>query len=398
MGGLGIGKGPLMPDTAARRRLAGRYRLDRPLGHGGMGELWAGEDLRLARPVAVKLLRADLARLDEPRRRFEVEARAAAQLVHPNVVAVFDTGEDDGTPFIVMELLSGLSLRDVLDRGPLSPTEARSLADQVLAALAVAHAAGIVHRDIKPGNVLRGSPEGWKLADFGIAKSLEAASDLTRSGLVPGTLAYVAPERLDGKPATPGSDLYSVGVMLYEAVAGRRPFHGDNPLATMHAIRTTAAPPLDEVRPGLDAELVRTLRGAMQRDPSRRFPDAEAMRAALARATVATGTGGPDTEPVRPPARRERNHPTATSILPRVPSRTRSPRRSRAALAIGAAAAIVAAVVLAASLEGGGASSPSHAPSSTPTRAPATAGVPPAASLPAPLAGALRRLDSQVRP
>jgi serine/threonine-protein kinase len=380
-----------MPDTEAARCLAGRYRLDRPLGRGGMGEVWAASDLRLGRRVAVKVLRADLARLDEPRRRFETEARSAAQLVHPNVAAIFDIGGDDGTPFIVMELLSSRTLRDDMQEGPMRPADVRVVGRQVLSALSAAHDAGIVHRDVKPANVLRGGPEQWKLADFGIAKSIEAATDLTSTGLVAGTPAYLAPERLDGQPATPASDLYSVGVMLYEAVSGCRPFAADNPLATVHAIRTVSPPPLDQVRPGLDPDLLEVIERAMQRNPRRRFRDAEAMRAAL------TGRSGrvrvsvdPDTEPGG--ARTDPGGRTATSVLPRPPARTRR-RRLGIPVAVAAVAAVVVAVALAASLGSGPSSPPTTTPPTT-TAAPVT----PTPPLPGPLAVAVSRLDRQLRP
>ena len=398
MEGVGIGHPLFMPETQAPQCLAGRYQLERPLGQGGMGAVWAGADLRLGRPVAVKVLRADLAQLDEPRWRFEAEARAAAQLVHPNVVAIFDTGEDDGTAFIVMELLAGPTLRDEMDEGPMTPADVRTVGRQVLAALAAAHGAGIIHRDIKPANVLSGGAAHWKLADFGIAKSVEAATDLTSTGLVAGTPAYLAPERLDGRPATPASDLYSVGVMLYEAISGCRPFAADNPLATVHAIRTVSPPPLDQLRPGLDPDLVATVSRAMQRDPRRRFRDADSMRAALSDPQTAPVAGGPDTEPVRPradPAGRN-----ATSVLPhppRPPVRVRR-RRPGVAIAVAAGAAVVVAIVLAAGL---GSSQSSAPPASSPASStPTTAITTPAASapLPGPLAAAVGRLDAQVRP
>ncbi len=389
-----------MPGITERHCVAGRYRLDRPLGHGGMGAVWAGTDLRLGRPVAVKLLREDLAQLDEPRRRFEAEAQAAAQLAHPNVVAIFDTGEDEGAPFIVMELLSGRTLRDEMDDGPLTPAEARSVGQQVLAGLSAAHEAGIIHRDVKPANVLDDHAGHWKLTDFGIAKSVEAATDLTSTGLVAGTPSYLAPERLDGRAATPASDLYSVGVMLYEALSGHRPFAGDNPLATVRAIRTMSLPPLDQVRPGLDADLVAAVARAMRRDPRRRFRDAESMRAALAEQPGTPASGGPDTEPVRPPAEPTGRLPT--NVLPTPPRPPRGGRRgqprSRVALAVGAGAALVVALVLAAGLGSGGSTPPATAPPattpSTVVTAPAVATTP----LPGPLSAALNHLDTQVRP
>ena len=212
--------------------IAGRYRLRELIGRGGMGEVHSGWDTRLERPVAIKTLRADVAAQPSARRRFESEARSAARLVHPNVVAVYDSGEDGGIPFMVMELLPGRSLRDEIAAGPMSVRAVQSLASQVLGALGAAHAAGIVHRDIKPANILATDEGYWKVGDFGIAKSVQLyGSDETVTGMVLGTPAYLAPERLFGGEATPAGDLYSLGVILYEALAARRPFQADSPEA-----------------------------------------------------------------------------------------------------------------------------------------------------------------------
>ena len=197
-------------DPALERRalIAGRYELGEPIGRGGMGEVHAAWDRRLERPVAVKTLRADVAAQPAARRRFESEARSAARLVHPNVVSVYDSGEDAGIPFMVMELLPGRSLRDEIAVGPMALHDVRSLAAQVLGALGAAHAAGIVHRDIKPGNILMTDDGRWKVGDFGIAKSVQMdGGDETATGMVLGTPAYLPPERLFGGEATPGGDL-----------------------------------------------------------------------------------------------------------------------------------------------------------------------------------------------
>jgi serine/threonine protein kinase len=262
--------------------IAERYELGGVLGRGGMGEVWAATDVRLDREVAVKLLRADLAEIDEVRQRFEGEARAAAALVHPNVVAVFDAGEEDGAPFIVMERLPGRTLADELaEGGPLSSSEARDLAVAVLRALEAAHGAGIVHRDVKPGNVLRATDGTWKVADFGIAKSAEAAGDLTVTGMMIGTPSYLAPERIDGEPATPASDLYALGVVLFEALTGRKPFAADSTIALAEQIRAGRAPALRELRGDVDPTLARVVERAMATDPRRRFAGASEMRRAL---------------------------------------------------------------------------------------------------------------------
>ncbi len=384
--------------------LAGRYRLDRPLGRGGMGEVWAGHDVRLRRPVAVKILRPDLARDVEARQRFEAEATAAAQLVDPHVVAIFDTGEDEGVPYIVMELLSGETLRDVLDRGPVDPARARAVADQVLAALTVAHGAGIVHRDIKPGNVLRAGPDAWKLADFGIAKSLEATADLTMTGLVPGTPAYLAPERLAGRPASPAADLYSVGVVLYEALSGRRPFAADSPIATVHAIQTVAPVPLDQIAPGVDPALVAVVTRAMRRDPRRRFASAAAMRAALDPRATSGRTRPVEavTEPIHPPSGTRTTRGATRTLAPRAAPTRRPATRSHGArwrwVAVAFGVVVLAAVAVGLAAQRNSSSPGTSNSTATTATSPVTAIAGPTGTLPTPLADALQRLDQQVQP
>jgi serine/threonine-protein kinase len=191
--------------------LGGRYELRGVLGRGGMAEVRDGWDIRLDRPVAVKLLHPMFTTQPDNRMRFDVEARAAAALNHPHIVSVHDSGEHNGTPYIVMERLSGQTLADVIARGPLPQPRVRSILDDVLSALATAHAAGVLHRDIKPANILF-SPSGHaKVADFGIAKS--AGSVHTVTGEIVGTMAYLSADRIAGRPATVGDDLYAVGVV-----------------------------------------------------------------------------------------------------------------------------------------------------------------------------------------
>ncbi|MFN2606698.1 MAG: protein kinase [Acidimicrobiales bacterium] len=264
------------------RLIADRYEVADLLGRGGMAEVYAGTDRRLARPVAIKLLSPAMAARPDLRTRFEAEARAAASLSHPNAVAVFDTGEHDGVPFIVMERLPGETLADRLGAGRADPAWVRGLAEEVLAALGAAHAVGLVHRDVKPANILLASDGRAKVADFGIAKSLEAGgADLTTTGQLLGTPAYLAPERIEGAPATPASDLWSLGVVLYEALAGAKPFSGDTPLATARAVAGGSHPPLSALRPDLDPGLVAAVERAMAQDPADRFTSADEMAAAL---------------------------------------------------------------------------------------------------------------------
>jgi len=263
--------------------LASRYRIGAPLGTGGMATVYDAVDERLQRPVAVKVLRPDMAARLDVRARFESEARSAAQLTHPNVVAVFDSGEDDGTPFLVMERLPGETLADRIAGGPPDAGWVLRVAGDVLGALGAAHAAGIVHRDVKPGNILIAADGCAKVGDFGIAKSLEvaASADLTSTNQLIGTPAYVAPERIAGQPATVRSDLYALGVVLYEALGGRKPFIGHTPVTTAYAIQHETPPPLDSLRPELPAHVVAAVDRAMQRDPAARFASAAEMATAL---------------------------------------------------------------------------------------------------------------------
>ena len=277
------------PDRSGRpdgsHLLGGRYQLGEALGVGGVGEVRAGHDRRLHRDVAIKLLRPEMALQSGVRKRFEHEAKMAARLSHPNIVAVFDFGVEQGVPFLVMERLPGQTLGDVLAEGPLGFGETEELGRQLLDALASAHRSGMLHRDIKPRNVLVAGPGIWKLGDFGIAKSIEAGDDpgLTATGLVVGTPAYLPPERLAGRPATVASDIYGVGVVLYQAVSGQSPFVPGVPLP---ALASSDPPPLREWRPDIAPALDAVIARAMARDPSARFASAAEMAAALRAASV----------------------------------------------------------------------------------------------------------------
>ncbi|OMC04777.1 protein kinase [Mycobacterium sp. NS-7484] len=307
---------------SADHLLANRYELRGVLGRGGMAEVRDGWDTRLSRPVAIKLLQPGLAADVVMRRRFEDEARAAAALNHPNIVVVHDTGEHHGTPFLVMERLPGPTLADEIAAGPLTSDRVRWVLADLLGALTAAHGAGILHRDIKPGNVLISATGNAKLSDFGLAKTVGAAH--TQAGIVFGTPDYLSPQRITGQPASVSDDLYALGVLGYEALTGRRPFDRGNPIATMRAVVDEAAMPLLMVRPDVDPALAHVLESAMSRDPAYRFPDAASMRAALSGAS-----------PPRP----------ATLVLPT----PLPPRRSRLRLALGTLA-VMAAVILGAVL------------------------------------------------
>ncbi|MBO0894573.1 MAG: serine/threonine protein kinase, partial [Acidimicrobiales bacterium] len=263
--------------------MGGRYQLGPVLGRGGMAEVRRGRDLKLDRPVALKLLRPDLASHRAIRASFEGEARSAARLRHPHVVSIFDTGEDRGVPYIVMELLPGATLADRIRAGRLEESAVRPLAAQVLGALDAAHSAGILHRDVKPANILFDDEGGAKVTDFGIAQAMEGgvAAELTSPGDVLGTPTYVAPERTEGRAASPASDLWSLGVVLYEALTQKRPFPGDTAVAAALSAQQGSMTPLSRLRPDLSPRLVATLERAVAPRPADRFTSAAAMAADL---------------------------------------------------------------------------------------------------------------------
>jgi hypothetical protein len=251
-----------------------------------MGRVMAAHDRVLDRPVAVKLLREEL--LDDPvhRRRLLREARGAARLQHPNVVAVHDVSADDDTPYLVLERVDGETLADVLRReAPLSVPRTLVILDGVLAGLAAAHDRGLVHRDVKPANVLLAADGTPKLADFGIARVLEdASSQLTTTHQVMGTPRYLAPEQAAGRAPGAPADVYAVGVLAYECLAGRTPFDGDSAIAIALAHQQQPVPPLVDAAPGVPPAVARVVEQALAKDPAERFADAGALRAALARA------------------------------------------------------------------------------------------------------------------
>ena len=246
--------------------LAGRYRLVSPIAAGAVGEVWRAADLVLARPVAVKLLRPEHAQHPETLARFRAEARHAGSLAHPGVAHVYDyrAGGDGHPPYLVMELVDGPSLAGLLDSGPLEPASAMDLVAQAAAGLHAAHSAGLVHRDIKPGNLLVGPGGQVKITDFGIAYAAGSAP-LTRTGMLIGTPAYLAPERLAGGTAGPASDLYSLGVVAWECLAGAPPFTGIAVEVAM-AHRDRPLPPLPDSIPGEVVVLVAELTA---KDPAR---------------------------------------------------------------------------------------------------------------------------------
>jgi beta-lactam-binding protein with PASTA domain/tRNA A-37 threonylcarbamoyl transferase component Bud32 len=272
--------------------LGERYEIGGVLGRGGMAEVHRGRDLRLGREVAVKVLRQDLARDPSSQVRFRREAQAAASLNHPAIVAVYDTGEDrtsaGATPYIVMEYVEGETLRDVLRReGRLSPERAMSLTADICAALDFSHRNGIVHRDVKPGNVMI-TPQGTvKVMDFGIARAVsDSAATMTSTAAVIGTAQYLSPEQARGESVDARSDVYSAGCLLYELVTGTPPFTGDSPVAVAYQhVREDPRTP-SSINPAIPPELDAILLKAMSKNPANRYQSAADMRADLLRAVA----------------------------------------------------------------------------------------------------------------
>ncbi|MET0921192.1 MAG: protein kinase, partial [Acidimicrobiia bacterium] len=267
--------------TSPGRVLGNRYRLIEPLARGGMATVWVADDPLLSRRVAVKILRADLAEDGATRARFRNEAIAAARLNHPNIVATFDTGDDDGTAYIVMELVEGTNLRHLLDeRGTLPTADVVRIGREIADALDAAHEAGLVHRDVKPANVLVPPTGPVKVTDFGIAKAT-GADELTRTGTVMGTAKYLAPEQVNGRTADARTDVYALGLLLYEMCCGHPPFGGETDVATAMARLTTSPPSIRAERPDVPPALDDLVHRCLARDPAKRFASAAAVRHAL---------------------------------------------------------------------------------------------------------------------
>jgi eukaryotic-like serine/threonine-protein kinase len=267
-----------------RSHLAGRYHLEEPIASGGAAIVWRAFDENLARSVAIKLLHPHHATDPTVVERFERESRAAAQLNHPNAVRIYDTGRDEDLVYLVMELVDGPSLRDLLrERSELEPMAVAAIGEQVASALGEAHTRGLVHRDVKPANILLASDGTVKVSDFGIAKALTSAeATLTTPGTVVGTAAYVAPEQLQDLPVDARADIYALGVVLHECLTGRPAFSGDTPTATAAMRLSKELLPPRQVRADVPRALDDIVTRATRRDRTDRYADGNAMAAALA--------------------------------------------------------------------------------------------------------------------
>ncbi len=268
--------------------MLGRYRLEEPLGQGGMAEVWRATDTRLTRPVAVKVIHASIAKDPQFAERFLREARVVASLEHPNILPVYDFGDEDGLPYLVMPLLSGGTLRDRLRTAPPPPALAAAWIRELADALDAAHAAGVLHRDVKPANVLLGKGDRLFLADFGIAKMVETMTGLTATGVVVGTPTYMAPEQAQGQPASAATDRYALAAVAFEILAGRPPFDGENPLSLMHQHVTMPPPALSSKAAGFPPGLDAVFDQALAKDPAKRPPSCRALADAVA-ALLPTG-------------------------------------------------------------------------------------------------------------
>ncbi|MEN3360623.1 MAG: eukaryotic-like serine/threonine-protein kinase [Mycobacteriales bacterium] len=272
------------------RLLGSRYEIGEVLGYGGMAEVHLGRDVRLGREVAVKVLRADLARDPSFQTRFRREAQAAASLNHPAIVAVYDTGEDaavnGATPYIVMEYVEGRTLRDILKaEGRIMPRRAMEITADVCAALDFSHRNGIVHRDVKPGNVMITLAGAVKVMDFGIARAAaDAGATVTATAAVIGTAQYLSPEQARGENVDARSDVYSTGCMLYELITGHPPFTGDSPVAVAYQHVREMAPPPSSSNPDVPPDLDAIVMKSMAKNPANRYQTAAEMRADLVRA------------------------------------------------------------------------------------------------------------------
>jgi serine/threonine-protein kinase len=374
------------PETDDRDERLGtevdRYTIVRLLGRGGMGAVYEARHARLGRRVAIKFLLPEMAARAELLRRFENEAVAAGGLEHPNLVAVIDLGRaGDGSPYLVMEYLPGEDCARLVRRaGPLPVARAVNVVLQACRGVAVAHDAGIVHRDLKPENLfvtdVGDGTDQIKVLDFGIAKLRPVDGQAaTRTGSTFGTTCYMSPEQARGASEVDArTDVWSLGVVLYELLAGRKPFDGEQPLNVVHQILTTPAPPLDEARPGLPRALLAAVDKALQKDAGQRFPSIRAFMNALA----------PLAE--RPaPASFNTNTPASTQPSPETTGRPAArPRSARVGTAIALVAGMSIATIAFVGLRGKPAAPVAAAPAASPASAQAPAA--PAAAAPAPVA------------
>ncbi|TMK89945.1 MAG: serine/threonine protein kinase [Actinobacteria bacterium] len=335
--------------------LVERYRLDRSLGNGGMGEVFEATDLTLHRSVAVKLMSPSLVQDEPARARFLREARALAQVNSPNVVAVYDAGEDAERPYLVMEFVEGTTLeRELVGSGRVEPARAVAVATDIASGLAAAHERGIVHRDVKPSNVFLTPTDAAKIGDFGIARLERPDATLTLTGQTFGSPPYMAPEQATGGKVDARADLYSLGCVLFQMLVGRRPFSGDDAVSLVYQQVHSTPPRVDSLVPTVPAELGALVAGLMAKDPGDRPASAEEVQRAL---------GSVPTEPIAKTT-------TSTAVLPRRAQELRQRRKPWWPMAAGIVGVVALLALLIALLAGGDprpASSPTQRSSTTPS-------------------------------
>jgi hypothetical protein len=337
-----MSKGPI---AAEPRVLDGRYRLERVLGSGGMGTVWHGLDLRLDRPVAVKVLSGGGLSLPKAMERFGREARAVARLSHPNIVPVYDVGADDDDPYLVMELIDGSTVAQLLDDGPLALADVLGIGSQVCDGLTAAHVAGIVHRDIKPTNLIVTAAGVVKICDFGVARLLDHA-DLTESAVAMGSPKYMAPEQISGDPVDARTDLYGLGCSMYAMLTGRPPFASGTPLSVAHQHVTAAPEPVTMHRPEVPPEVAALIADLLAKAPSARPPDAAAVQVRIAAAADRLAAAGPvaGARPAAPATIAV--EPAARAVAGGGPSPAAAARSTRRRWTVGAIAATLSAIAI----------------------------------------------------
>src|SRR5262245_32349195 len=342
--------------------LADRYELEELVGSGGMSSVYRGRDRVLDRPVALKVLHLHFVDDDEHVERFRREARAVASLSHPNIVTVIDRGEEDGRQFIVFEYIEGENLKRLIQRaGPAPVDRALEIAIEIARALSYAHSQGLVHRDVKPQNVLLNGNGRAKVTDFGIARSLDVAG-VTQTGTVLGTSEYISPEQAQGRQVTELTDVYSLGVVLFELLTGALPFTGDNFVAVAMRHINGEPPSVLEKRPVVPVRVASAVDRALAKKPADRFPSMEAFGAELSACLeeLRLGEAGEQTAVLGPPER-ARFRPRARTAAPAAaPAATRKRRRGVIPVVLVVAIVAVVAAVLALALtrdhgDGGGA-------------------------------------------
>ncbi len=340
-------------DPLVGQILDGRYRIEDRIARGGMATVYAATDLRLDRYVAIKVMHASLAEDSAFVSRFVREAKAAARLTDPHVVAVYDQGEDRGLIYLVMEYVPGRTVRDVLrEYGRLSPEQALTILDPVLQALEAAHTAGFVHRDVKPENVLLTDDGRVKVADFGLARAITAGTATAATqGLLIGTVAYLSPEQVQRGIADARSDVYGAGILLYEMITGAVPFAGETPLAVAYQHVNAVVPVPSTVRPGIPAEVDALVARATERDPDRRYRDAATFLADLRRIRASLpaprpfGVGQANASTLVVPLGGLPTGPIIQNSLDAPPKLTKAPRKKRKGLITLIVFALIAALV-----------------------------------------------------